>query len=110
MLTDCEEERDFVEQFSLCASEAVVRNAFGVGNPSGEPETYDEKVKKAAEAGAKDLAAMIHRAVEIVVKYRGYKSLAKERRELFSGDAFPSLGDETAAYSAAVEAASNGEA
>jgi len=113
VLTDCDEERDFVEQFSLCAAEAVVRHVHHLLDGATEMHLanqadFETSFRPAIEPGAADLAAMLNRAVEIIVKYRGYKSLAKERKELFAGDAFPSLGDEGAAYSVAVE--SDGDA
>lgn len=108
VLTDCDDERDFIEQFSLCAAEAVVRHAHHHIDGATEMHMtnqadFETTFRPAIEPGAADLAAMLSRAVEIICKYRGYKSLVKERKELFAGDAFPSLGDEGAAYSVAVE-------
>jgi hypothetical protein len=103
VLTDCQDEAEFVTEFSRCASEAILK-AGDVGNPSGGPRSWDEQLSKMVDGSAPVAAELLRRAVEIVLKYRGYKSEAKERRELFAGDAFPTLGDDGAAFSSGTQA------
>lgn len=99
VLTDCQDEAEFISEFARCASEAILI-AGDVGNPGGEPRTWMEQANKMVDGSAPIAAELLRRAVEIVLKYRGYKSEAKERRELFAGDEFPTLGDDGAAFTA----------
>lgn len=94
VLTNASSEETFLGEIAECISEAVV-DAF-----CAAPETMSSSDAKARaiSGAAVEVEIILEKMVEIVLKYRGYKSEAIERKEIFSGDRFPKIGERTPAW------------
>jgi len=101
VLTDCADEKRFLKEFSYEAYKFLIQHAaenylhvfvpLDDGDEQVTGDSADLVHNAVAPEDAEPLGVLLVRFVEIVSKYRGYKSGAKERKEIYSGDEFPSL-------------------
>lgn len=91
VLTDCGTEGTFLGQLTSALAKIILEDGWRANNLDGTQKAQQLEAQSLFDL-QRLLVEVVEPAVEICIKYRGYKSEVKERRELFFGEDFPALG------------------
>lgn len=101
--TDCDTEESFLVEFCSCLTEMAEFHAKEIlgkrEEEKGDPQALDRAIMLFRTRVSQENNAMVSRAFEIFLKFRGYKSDVKVRRQIYSGDGFVGIDKMNPTYS-----------